>query len=384
MPYTNGFDSDLVVTALQQRLGWQQPTIACSPVLSEENLLSTSGRYFGDDFHALCTIENIKASQPDANIMDDDFNTYLFNKQKGMIMRALNEVFRKPELIEQHLLYTRLGMSDMLLQNQNQFCGWCFELANSQAISTQVTLGTFYFNGDVTFNLYVFQDGVRTALKTIPIIVQAYQRTTVLFDELVLNFKTGYRYYILYDQSELGNVQAIRDQPDSFCNSKCFSTYPVQMNKTTDGSIFSVNGKQYPALPNGVNFEVISFKDHTQKIIRQANLFDEVQGLQMAAFALELTNNSTRTNRDQRQSQQQSQQTFIELNQSFATKEVPVTPGLKSRIIAEFKRLRDTFYPPQEPISMNMSDDCAGDMYEKNWLESNVRVFNNPGLYVSS
>jgi hypothetical protein len=384
MNYSNGFDLDVVLPTLQQRLGWQQPTQSGSPVLDANNLASTSGRYFGDDFHALCTIENIKASQGDPNISDANFNTYLYNKQTGMIMRALNETFRKPEIIEQQLLYTRLGFSDILVPNNNQYVGWCIETANDPAYSTQITFATLYFNQDVTFNMYLFQDGVRTPLKTISVTAQAFQHTMVEFDQMVLSAKTGIRYYLVYNQNDLGSAQAIREQVETYAQFKIANVYSIGLPVTTDGSYFNQNNRQYPAQPLGINLEVMTFKDHTQQILRKANFFDEVQGLQMAAFAMELTNNSNRSNKDQRQSEQQSQQQFIELNQAFATKEVPVTPGLKSRIMAEFKRLRETFFPPATPISMDMSEcGVSGyDAYEQTWAQANWNAMNNPGVFV--
>lgn len=381
---------DLVLPALQKRLGWLQPTYDGAPVLDSDNITSTSGRYFGEDFHALCTVQNIKANQEDAAITDANFNTYLTQRQNGMILRALTETFRKKELIEQHLMYTRFGFSDVVLPNQSNMAGWCIEIAEDQAISTQITFATLYFDANATFNLYLFQDGVRGAIKTISVTSQAFKLTTVAFEltsQLVLPFKTGVRFYLLYDQDELqtAGVRAIREQPETIAHPKCFEAYSIQFPKTTDGSIFNSNQRQYPALPMGINLEIVSFKDHTQRIIRQANLFDEVQGLQMAAFAMELVNNATRTNYTQRQTEQQSQQQFMELNQAFATKEVPVTPGLKSRIMAEFKRLRDTFYPPEGPISVSMIGEGNGlDSYERNWANQNARVANNPGLYISS
>lgn len=390
MKYSNGFDMDLVLPALQQRLGWDQPTYDGAPVLDSGNLTSVSGRLFGEDFHALCTIQNIKANQEDSAITNDAFNAYLSKRQNGMILRALTETFRKKELIEQHFMYTRFGFSDVVLPNQGNMAGWCIEIADDQAISTQITFATLYFDADATFNLYLFQDGVRGALKTISVTSQAFKLTTIPFEltnQLVLPFKTGMRFYLLYDQDELetAGVHAIREQPESVAHPKCFEAYSIQMPKTTDGSVFNVNQRQYPALPMGINLEVVGFKDHTQRIIRQANLFDEVHGLQMAAFAMELVNNANRTNATQRINELQSQQQFMELNQAFATKEVPVTPGLKSRIMAEFKRLRETFYPAQEPISASMiGGGNKIDSYEQNWAEQNIRVANNPGVFISS
>jgi hypothetical protein len=383
--YTNGFDIDVVLPALQQRLGWIQPTVDGSPVLNAANLNAISSRYFNDgSFHASATIQNIKNSQEDPLATDAQINTFLSTYQNSEIMRALNEVFRERELIEQALMYTRFGFNDFSLPNQNQWVGWLIETVADQSYSTQIEMATFYFDKDVTFNIYLFQDGVRQPLNTLAVNVTAYQRTEVDFDTWVLPFKTGKRYYVLYNQAELGTARAIREQVDGFATTYCFTAYPVQFYPTTDGSYFNINNRQYPAQPAGLNLEIISFRDHTQKILRKVNLFDEVQGLQMAAMVLELINTSTRTNSGQRTIEQQSNQMYMDLNQAFATKEVPVTPGLKSRIAAEFKKLKETFYPTVRAISTNMEPDFNGmDMYESNWMLQNARVQSNPGMIIT-
>lgn len=388
MKYTNGFDIDVVLPALQQRLGWLQPTPTGSTVINSTNLLSKSGRYFNDgSFHALCTVDNIKQTQEDSALNDAGLNAFLTQYQNSAILRSLNEVFREPELIEQSLMYTRFGLNDYPLPNQNQWVGWCIEVANDFSLSTQITSGTFYFDKDCTVRMYLFQDGVREPLQTINVDVTAYQRTEADFDSLVLNYKTGMRYFFLYNQAELATqgAHAIREQVETAAHTYCFEAYNYQAYPTTDGSYFDHNNRQYPALPAGVNLEIISFRDHTQKILRKANLFDEVQGLQMAAMVVELINNSTRSNLIERQTEQQSNQMYMDLNQAFATKEVPVNPGLKSRIGQEFKRLRSTFFPPEQPISTSMitDADCMLDSYELNWAKQNWKVMNNPGVLIS-
>lgn len=387
MKYTNGFDLDVVLPALRQRLGWIQPTLAGSPVLNAGNILSKSNRYFNDSsFHALCTISNLKNTQDDPSLSDTDFNTFLTTFQNSSIMRSLNEVFRETELIEQCLMYTRFGQNDMVIANQNQWVGWLINVANDASMSTQITMGTFYFDTDCTFNMYLFMDGVREPLQTIAVDVVAYQRTEVDFDSLVLNFKTGQKYFFVYNQAELEaqGAKAIREQVETLATTRCFEAFNFQAYPSTDGSYFNHDNRQYPALPAGVNLEIISFKDHTQKILRKVNLFDELQGLQMAAMVIEMVNNSTRTDATQRIAEQKSNQMYMDLNQAFATKEVPVTPGLKSRIDREFKRIRTTFYPAQTATSTSMETDCDGlDTYEQNWAKQNWKVMHNPGVLIT-
>lgn len=385
MRYSNGFDLDLVLPAMRQRLGWRQPTLAGSPVLDMDNTTSNSGRFFGQSFHAICTINNLKSNQEDPEIDDPTFNDWLKSLQDDMITRSLNEVFRSVELLEQVLLYTRFGYNDIPIGNSGQFVGYVINIANDPGISTAIKFATLYFTEDVTFNMYLYEDGVKDPIFQFPVTATAWQRTLIEFDgfdedspEVVLKFVRGRRYYFGYYQDELGTAKAIREQIDNWATMLCFEAYPLSAPATQDGFGFNHNYRQFPFLPGGINLEIITFRDHTQRIIRKANLFDEVQGLQMAAFALELVNNSMRTNRDQRQGEQQSQQQFVELNQAYPTKEVPVTPGLKSRIDAELRKIKQTFFPKIKAISLPMETCSNEDALDEVWSNQIRRQMTNP------
>jgi hypothetical protein len=376
--YSNGFDITPVLSSLTKRLGWRQPTLAGSPVLNSDNLQSTSGRYF-QSFHSLVTIAKIKDVCEDKDISDADFNTYLTNLQQDAIMRCLNEVFREPELIEQKLLYTRFATMDQPIENSGLFTGYIINVANDFGISTQINSATLYFDQDCTFNLYLFQDGVKLPLQTINVSCVAFQRTVVEFDNLVLNFKTGQKYYFGYFQSELGAARAIREQVETWATTRCFEAFVFQA-PAIGNTDFNHNYRQYGFLPMGVNLEMISFKDHTQKILRKANLFDEVVGLQVAAMVIEEIVMTTRTNKDERQIGEIAGKIYAELNQAYATEVVPIMPGLKSRIAGELKRLRLTFFPEQKPMSISMENDYFG--IESTWYKQNYRQITNPPMQV--
>lgn len=389
MNYTNGFDIDLVLPALQQRLGWRQPTVAKSPTISDQNSTSLSGRNFGQSFHAMCTISNLKANQEDPAISDADFNQYLSDLQNDLIMRSLNEVFRSQELIEQMLLYTRFGYNDIPIVNGGQFVGYVINIANDKGIAAAINFLTLYFTETVSFPIYLYEDGVKDPLLIFNVTVDAWERTLWELDgsdgdhpQIVLKFVKGRRYYLGYYQNDLGDAQGIREQIDCWATSLCFEAYPLSAPLDGAGFGFNHNYRQFPFLPGGINMEMISFRDHTEKIIRKANLFDEMQGLQMAAFALELINNSMRTSKDQRQSEQQSQQQFIELNQAFASKEVPVTPGLRSRIDREMIKLKQTFFPKQTAVSLPMETGSFTNQLDSVWAKQNYRQLTNPPAQV--
>lgn len=385
--YTNGFDIAKILPALRQRIGWRQPTVAGAPVINATNRASVSGLYF-QGAHAMCTPSEIKAVQEDPNISDDDFNTVLSNLQDEGIMRCLNEVFREPELLEQHLMFTRFGVLDQPINNNNQFVGYLINIANRHDISTQIHFASLYFDKDVTFNLYLFLDGNREPIKTIRVSANAFEHTVVEFDSLILNYKLGRKYYFGYFQAQLGNARAIKEQVDFFADTKCFEAFPIvaQAGNMYDWSFvpdpinpadFNRNYRQYPYLPYGLNLEISSFRDHTQKILRKSNLFDEAQRLTMAAMALEMITTTGRSNITERQTKGIADRLFMENNQAFPTKEVPVTSGLKSRLIGEYTKLKKTFFPDSKPVSYSMENTHAFGL-EQSWYDQNYRQITNP------
>jgi hypothetical protein len=378
--YTNGIDINSVLPELENRIGWRQPKKAGSPVLNSYNKTSKSGRFF-DSFHTLVNANNIKYVQEDDQISDADLNQYLSDLQDDAIMRTLSEVFRESSLIEQKLLYTRFGTMDLPIVNSGLFVGYMINIANDFGITTQINNCTLYFDGAKDFNLYLFQDGVLAPLKTIPVHVDPYVRNEVPLNNLYLNYKTGRRYFIGYFQDDLGPVHAIQEQVDTWATMLCFEARPFAAPRVGQAFDFNHNYKQYTALPRGINLEVITFRDHTQQILRKANLFDEAVGLSVTVMVLELINMAIRSNVKERQLKMVSGSLYQEINQAYATDAIPVTPGIKSRMFSEFKKLRESFYPQIKSDSMARNRTMKGlDGYESNWIKNNIDFVNNPPM----
>jgi hypothetical protein len=289
----------------------------------------------------------------------------------------LSEVFRTQSLIEQKLLFTRFGTMDQSIDNNHQFVGYIINVANDFDISTQINTATLYFDQDVSFNLYLFMDGIKNPLKTIPVSCVAYQRTVIHFDSLILNYEIGRKYYFAYFQDELGTARAIREQVDIWATTRCFESYPY--NAPAISAIdFNHNYRQYGFLPQGLNLEMISFRDHTQRILRKANLFDEAIGLTVAVMVLEAINTSTRSNVTERQTKMVSGSLYQDINQAFATEQIPLMPGLKSRLVSEYKKLIDSFYPKAEATVYSQEVDSLG--IESSWYKQNLRQITNPPI----
>ncbi len=226
--YTNGFDRDQVISALFGRLGWKQPTIAGSPVLSSNNLLSKSGRYFNDgSFHSLVQIKTLKdTAELDGSADDATFNDYLDTLQRGVIMRCLNGVFSPEEYISQGLLYERFHNNDMPIVNGNLFCGIRIKTPATADLGVQIDSIALYFNKDVTFNLYLFNDLKKEPIWFSPVSAEANNQVVVSLPSIVLNHIGGNNhngiFYLGYFQSDLGTAQALQEQDIWFASGMAY------------------------------------------------------------------------------------------------------------------------------------------------------------------
>lgn len=358
--YTNGFDFNRVIQALFGRVGWKQPDKTGSPVINSTNLLAKSYRYF-QDFHSLVTVDNIKATMEESAANDLNLNKHLESFQRAAIMRCLNSVFREPEYIEQALLFNRLGQNDQAISNSGLFVGYEINVAPAMNIGVQIDSATLLFNEDVTFNLYLFKDGKKSPLSVIEVSAVANEATVINFSDLTLNYigsaTKGSRFYFGYFQDDLGAVKAIQEQVCKFNPTCCFRALPVETKKNTGEYDFDRDQRSYPMQPHGLNLEMSSFRDHTQQIVKKANLFDEVIGLTVAYMTLEQIIYSARSNAGERVLKDQLQQIGInlDLNGVAPISDSPKIKGLTTRIEEELKRMRISFFPKPKTRTINLA-----------------------------
>lgn len=358
--YTNGFDFNRVIQALFGRVGWKQPDEPGSPVINATNLLAKGYRHF-QDFHSLVTVNNIKATMEEAAASDENLNKRLESLQRAAIMRCLNCVFREPEYKEQVLLYDRLGQNDQLINNNGLFCGYEITLAPTMGYGIQINSATLLFDSDVTFNLYLFKDGKKSPLSVIEVSAVAGEATVVDFSDLVLNYigsnTKGGRFYFGYFQDDLGSVKAIQEQVCHFNKTCLFCVTPVETEKSAGEYDFDRDQRSYPMQPHGINLEMSSFRDHTQQIVKKANLFDEVIGLTVAYMTLEQIIYAVRSNGTERILKDQVQQIGInlDLNGVAPISDSPKIKGLNTRIEEELKRMRQSFFPKPKSQTVNLA-----------------------------
>lgn len=360
--YTNGFDATRVLSALFGRVGWKQPLKTGSPVVNSTNLLSKGGRFFNDgSFHKIVTIDNVKATMEESNASDSNLNAELESLQRAAIMRCLNSVFREPEYIQQVLLLDRLGENDTPIDNTGLFVGYEINVAPTMDNAVQIDSATLLFDQDVTFNLYLFKDGKKSPLSVIEVTATAYESTVVGFSDLVLNYigsqTKGGRFYFGYFQSDLGSARAIKEEGCLANKTICFCAEPMQAVQTVGEYDFNRNQRSYTWQTYGLNLEMSVFKDHTQMIVKKANLFDEVIGMTVASMVIEQVIYTSRSNSSERILNDVLAKAGIQmdLNGAAPVADSPKIKGLNTRIEEELKRLRCSFYPEAKTVTLNLS-----------------------------
>lgn len=349
---SNGFNIAKVMGAMQGRLGWSQPTLAGMPVISGQNQLASSSRYY-EDFHASCTIQKLYESQEDKDISDADFNKLLQRMDRTVIMRCLNAIFNRPQKIEHGLVYERTSnVRNIPVPNEGNFCGYRFKVSNGN-YAVMINQLALFFNGVATFNVYLFNDLTLAPLLSKEVTTIANSQTIISLD-WILNYVSnnkGGLFYVGYFQDDLGGVQAVDEQLNMWADSKIYGAWPFQAPRVGVLDFNRIN----PSVvfrTYGMNVEVSSYRDYTELITTNSHLFDEVRGLGMAIQVIEAIKNSSRTNSTNRQANEMIKLDY-DLNLAFPTKEAPFMAGLRAQLVREFGRINENFFP--KPQAMNVS-----------------------------
>lgn len=352
MAYSNGYDVTVVYTALENRIGFRQPTGSGAPVLTDAIKTSNSGRYF-QDFHSLVTVSNIKATMEQVAASDADLITHLQNLRKAAIMRCLNGVFIEPQVIELVKLFRRYGQNDQPITNEGLFVGYEIDVADTSDAGVQIDTVQLYLDSAVTFNLYLFKDGKLSAEWTQSVTTVANAVTEIVLSDKVIG--RG-KYYLGYFQADIGDAKAYREQVECWNRTCYFRAIPMQAVST--GAItFDREERQYPYEPLGLNVDMSSFRDYTLQIKRKAAIFDELIGLTMAYMVIEQIVYAVRENKDERVLKEQLDKLGIQLDLNGAApiSEGPKVMGLKQRIERETASVQKSFYPKQEAQTVNLA-----------------------------
>lgn len=353
--YTNGFDYNKVMNVMFTRIGWRQTTKSgYSSLVNTLNQTSTSGRYY-DDFHAACNAYNLYLLQDDSGLGTTGFNSYLESITQSVIMRALTGVFSEEEYIEQVLLYDRniLNSVEEPISNEGNFVGYTINISPSFDKAIQLNAVTLLFDTDCTFTLHLFKEGKKSSIWTKEVSVVANEATIVNISDLVLNYidtaVKGTRYYLGYFQSEIAgqNAKAINETNVCWNKTLSFGAVPFYAPEVTGNfNRTAVNTACY-GRTFGMNLEMSSFRNWTQKIIKRPNVFDELIGLCMAYRVIEQIVYSPRSNMEKLHLMDgiSLPSLISDLNGSAPiTDGPPPITGLNKRIDREIARVKESLF----------------------------------------
>lgn len=358
--YTNGFNYSRVMNAMLPRIGFRQPTETEYAIVNSGNLVSNSGRFY-NDFHALVNVKNIKEIQSDSGISDANFNVLLENMKRSAIMRCLNGVLNVREEIERTLIYERSYNQQVnTVTNGNKFVGFEICTPQSDSFSVQIESATLLFDGDVTFNLYLFKEGKKSPLLTMEVSVIAEEQTVVNLSDVILNYigqnTKGARFYFGYFQNDLGSVKAIDEEYSCWNKQICFGATGISSTKITGETDFDRQNISRSRDNFGINLEISTFRDHTNAVVKKAHLFDELQGLQLTYSFLESVLYSTSSNAIERILKDSITKAGLQLEMQGAipAPDSPQVEGLSKRIKREMERVRKEFYPKPKDQTVSL------------------------------
>lgn len=357
---SNGFNVPRLFNAMIGRIGWNQPTRSDMPVIDNQNLASTSGRFWTEG-HELVSINNIYKSQEDSQITAANFNEYLRQMDRSSLLRCVNAIFTKPALVEHRLCFQRRGYQQNVLIPKTQngaFCGYRITVGAGDYAVVFNTISLF-FNGVATFNLYLFNDLLDAPLKTKSVTTVANSQTKVQLDwavNYVSNMTNGGIIYIGYFDTDLPDgVQAIDEQLNLWENAIVWNGTPFRSDKIDGVQNFNRRYVGTVFYSYGLNCEMSSYRDYTQVIVENPQLFDDARLLQYAMIALSLIKNSTRSGSDQLALKQMKDLLEEEVNGRLPTESTPFVSGLKQRYAKALQSISESFTAKIEAKSFCIS-----------------------------
>lgn len=294
--------SDRLTSILYGGVGFRQPTIKDYAILDTDNLTSRSGLYF-DDASSFVTIQNIKDCQSDSQISVSEFNAYLKNLVKSVILDICQRItFGKADLIHVNNLYPFEKKFDETLEPiGNKFVGFKIEpqTVNSDMIG-KVSFLELAFDNDITIDIHLFNSNVKTPIKTKECVCIGGQSNIFSVDDWFLGdsdtFKGG-NFYIGYFESDLGAIKPIkRDWERSTVQIKTafYHVEPVFMNVVD--TWFDVDSDEVEDDTFGLNIGINVYNDYTELLIRNDNLIYPAIKYGMAEKVLSLVKSSVRSN----------------------------------------------------------------------------------------
>lgn len=338
-------NESLIKTELSGLVGFKNSTISGYSVVDADNQVSNSGLYFQEG-HKLVTIKNIKDTLQDESITDGDFNTYLQEEQESCIIDVCNKVINgKSVFVESGTLFPYEQSFNNTIDPSTGFVGIQIKPSLNERILLKITAIIASFNEEITLPVKLFSSETGTELYSQDIITKALTGVKQAVNwtiSLNTNTTTGGKYYLGYYTSDLGTALPYEREWESASSYIPPRSYYMEFQRNDlNGTRIDVESDDAINDPYGINIQYSVYTDWTQKIIENKHLFSRAIQLQMAERVIEQIFTSTRSNHDQRKTQE------LRTMSNYVLEGAEGRPGIRRRLADEIEDIRQTFWPEQ-------------------------------------
>jgi len=294
---------DKIQAGLFGGVGFRNSDITGYDIVNTANQVTASGLTFQDGSE-LVTIKNIKLSQENPSINDEQFNTLLERMQKAVILDVCNKVVNgKSDFIKSTNLYPFEKSFDEKVGVSGKFVG--FQIVPSLGnIICRIPWIELSFDSEVTFNIYLYNSNLpKTPIQTKAVTTVAGESKITVLDWIVaddLTYKGG-NFYLGYFENDLGTARAFKKDHDiGSLRIKTPYFYIEPVSLTYSGTTINVENEIYESETFGLNIGVDIHNDYTELILRNKNMFWNAIQLQMHEKVLNMIRYSTRENSEKR------------------------------------------------------------------------------------
>ena len=325
-------------TSLFGVVGLQQSYNPAYAILAADLIASTSGAYF-NQYSSYMTVENLKSTQPYADISDANFNIWLRSVITNSISTAIQKCF-KIDLFENALLYDRSIRKSTTLDNDGDFVGYEIIVSKRKDMKSFINKAILDFSGTGTVKLLLFHDSQVDPLQEQEVTISDNSST-----EVALNWGLDYgsvqggKYYLGYLTDGLTPKAFERDYEDSNVSHQYTGVglFPVKVTGWNSETMFDISDVVNVSETFGLNFDISSYKDYTNLVVNNKDMFIDVIGYQFAADMLGMMMTSIQTNGIERIGKGNL---LIELQGGFINEELPTVVGVNTKLQKAIKEVQ--------------------------------------------
>lgn len=329
-------------------VGWRQTTLTGYPTLNATNLESRSGLIF-QDATSFITIQNIYDCQQDSSLIASDFNTYLENLQKAVILETCQKIESgESDFIQSVNLYPYEKIFKNTFEPSGKFVGFKVENTKNINVLSKINWIELAFDSIATFYVYLYNSNKPSNyIKRVEVTTAANESVVVNLEDWELadseTFKGG-TFYWGYFENDLGGAKALKkdyELSDYQVSTRCNYVAPVTLEHS--GATIDVETIIEKSDTYGLNFCIDSYNDYTELFTRNKSMFYQTIYYQMAEKIYHLINVSVRSNEIERLNKDDVDRMAFEL---YGNAEAGIV-GVMGKLTKIIESLKKTlFYKP--------------------------------------